>query len=319
MRNLKQWFRRNHVDLAYVSMLKHDAYVVVRAGKRLGFPVVLRPEGAGTTGDIAWQSWGNFGRIIGLTCRRARSLRLDLRNQFRKRFRNRSARERCDLFERWRREILSRLPHESSQFPMELCCPNQPGTFDLAGTWLHVQSLWAGSHQKRGWIHWSQLGLTYRLRFPTAQLILIGEGTERVCSRTFGGMVGLTVGPAQSLEFPGSLASTTDVLRNADLFVLPSREEGMSIALLEAMALGMPVVASSIFGNQRLVDDFEHGRLVPPDDPVRLACAIVEQWQNLDRAVQMGVSARRRVEREFSIEVVARKHLELFRELIRIH
>ncbi len=71
MRNLARWFDRNPVDLAYVSMLKHDAYVAVGAGRRLGFPVVLRPEGAGATGDIAWQSWGNFGRMIGRRCRDA--------------------------------------------------------------------------------------------------------------------------------------------------------------------------------------------------------------------------------------------------------
>ncbi len=71
MRNLARWFRRNPVDLAYVSMLKHDAYVAVEAGRRLGFPVVLRPEGAGATGDIAWQSWGDFGRKIGRRCREA--------------------------------------------------------------------------------------------------------------------------------------------------------------------------------------------------------------------------------------------------------
>ena len=71
MRNLRRWFEQNPVDLAYVSMLKHDAYVTVGVGRRLGFPVVLRPEGAGATGDIAWQSWGNFGRKIGRRCRRA--------------------------------------------------------------------------------------------------------------------------------------------------------------------------------------------------------------------------------------------------------
>ena len=73
MRNIKRWFRQNPVDLAYVSMLKHDAYAVLGAGKRLGFPVILRPEGAGATGDVAWQSWGNFGRRIGLRCRLADS------------------------------------------------------------------------------------------------------------------------------------------------------------------------------------------------------------------------------------------------------
>src|SRR3954451_7651842 len=47
MNDLRHWFARNPVDLAYVSMLKHDAYVTIGAGRRHGFPVVLRPEGAG--------------------------------------------------------------------------------------------------------------------------------------------------------------------------------------------------------------------------------------------------------------------------------
>ncbi len=71
MRNLRRWFEQNSVDLAYVSMLKHDAFVTLGAGRRHGFPVVLRPEGAGATGDIAWQTWGNFGRRIGRRCRSA--------------------------------------------------------------------------------------------------------------------------------------------------------------------------------------------------------------------------------------------------------
>ena len=71
MWNLSRWFQHSPVDLAYVSMLKHDAYTVIGAGKRLGFPVVLRPEGAGATGDVTWQTWGNFGRTIGLRCRQA--------------------------------------------------------------------------------------------------------------------------------------------------------------------------------------------------------------------------------------------------------
>ena len=71
MSHLAQWFRANTVDLAYVSMLKHDAYAVLGAARQFKFPVVLRPEGAGATGDIAWQSWGNFGRWIGQRCRAA--------------------------------------------------------------------------------------------------------------------------------------------------------------------------------------------------------------------------------------------------------
>ena len=71
MRNLARWFAAHPLDLAYVSMLKHDAYVAVEAGQRQDFPVALRREGAGATGDLAWQAWGSFGRKIGNRCKQA--------------------------------------------------------------------------------------------------------------------------------------------------------------------------------------------------------------------------------------------------------
>ena len=155
-----------------------------------------------------------------------------------------------------------------------------------------------------------------RARYPDARLILIGEGPERAALEARVKALGLTLGPGQAVELPGASPDATAALRDADLFVLPSREEGMSIALLEAMALGIPLVASSIPGNRRLVSDFKHGRLAPPDDPEALARVIIEQWADFDRAFHMSRAARSRVEQEFSIQIVARKHLELFQEIV---
>jgi glycosyltransferase involved in cell wall biosynthesis len=90
----------------------------------------------------------------------------------------------------------------------------------------------------------------------------------------------------------------------------------MSVALLEAMALGIPLVVSSVAGNRALVCDFEHGRLVQPDNAHALADVIIQQWSTFDRACEMGSAARRRVEQEFSIQVVARRHLALFEWLV---
>lgn len=157
-----------------------------------------------------------------------------------------------------------------------------------------------------------------RARFPTAQLIIVGEGPDAALENQAPAL-GLTLGHDQAISIPGSVSDSTETLRQADLFVLPSREEGMSIALLEAMALGLPVVASSIPGNLRLIEDLEQGRLIPAGDPAALAEAIIAQWENPDRATRMGLAARHRVEREFSIEAVAKAHLALFRELVACH
>jgi glycosyltransferase involved in cell wall biosynthesis len=154
---------------------------------------------------------------------------------------------------------------------------------------------------------------------PAARLSLFGEGPERSALEARIQASGLTLGPGQAVELPGTVPDATAALRDVDLFVLPSREEGMSIALLEAMALGVPIVASSIPGNRRLISDFKHGRLAPADDPEGLARVINEQWSNFDRAFHMSRAARSRVEQEFSVRIVARKHLDLFRSFVTGH
>jgi len=315
MRNLRRWFRENSVDLAYVSMLKHDAYAVIGAGEESGFPVILRPEGAGATGDVAWQSWGNFGRLIGLRCRRAAA------------FIAISAAVEKELEQAWRTGTLRSswllaASHRTPVSPRIVAIPNGVPIPERAWS---TRSDWRESPRtvflgrlapEKGLDTLIHAWPSVRQAYPNARLILIGDGPERANLEAGICKLGLTLGPGQTVESPGAVLDTTATLREADLFVLPSREEGMSIALLEAMALGVPLVASAIPGNCRLVTDFVEGRLVPPDDPETLARIIIEQWDNFDRAVEMGRAARSRVEREFSIQAVARKHLALFHEIL---
>jgi glycosyltransferase involved in cell wall biosynthesis len=315
MRNLALWFERNPVDLAYVSMLKHDAYVAVGAGRRRGFPVVLRPEGAGATGDIAWQSWGRFGRKIGRRCREAtafvaisRAIEAELRDAWRMGTMGPSGREGASLREPEGPRVVS-IPNG---------VPIPPVPWQRRPDWrVAPRAAFVGRlAPEKGLDTLIDAWPAVRAAHPGARLVLIGDGPERPALEARARALGLTLGPGQSVELPGTAADATAALRDADLFVLPSREEGMSIALLEAMALGIPLVASSIPGNRRIVADFKHGRLAPPDDPEALARVIVEQWTNFDRAFHMSRAARSRVEQEFSIRIVARKHLELFSELV---
>jgi len=313
MRNLRHWFAENPIDLAYVSMLKHDAYVAIGAGERLGFPVVLRPEGAGETGDIAWQGWGNFGRWVGRKCRKADA------------FVAISKAIKDELETAWvsgtmRAAKASPSARNSSEKPRIISIPNGVPIPELA--W-QIRPGWRSSPRaifvgrlapEKGLDTLLSAWPIVRASFPEARLTLVGEGPERprleVLSRS--------LGIADSVELPGSADSeaVSNRLRQSDLFFLPSREEGMSVALLEAMALGIPAVASSIPGNRRILAEFKQGRLAPVDDPAGLASVIVEQWTDFDRAYHMSRAARLRVEREYSISVVARKHLELFRQLI---
>jgi glycosyltransferase involved in cell wall biosynthesis len=298
MRHLATWFASHPIDLAYVSMLKHDAFVAVSAGKRFQFPVVLRPEGAGATGDLAWQSWGRFGRRMGLRCRQATAL--------------------VAISKEIERELVeagyepSRIQALPNGVPVPLDPWQRRPGWRTAPRAVFVGRLAPEKNLPSLIRAWPDVRKVY----PDARLTLAGDGPERQALKALAGSLGLSSGPDQAIDLPGAVADVTTLLRQSDLFVLPSTEEGMSVALLEAMALGIPLVASSIPGNRRLISDFKHGRLVAADDPQALARVITEQWDGFDRAFHMSRAARKRVETDFSIGVVARKHLELFRELV---
>jgi glycosyltransferase involved in cell wall biosynthesis len=318
MQNLGRWFEKNPIDLAYVSMLKHDAYVTTRAGRRLGFPVVLRAEGAGATGDIAWQSWGNFGRRIGRRCRLAdafvaisEAIEVELRRAWR------DGTMRPSHFDEASRRVEAE--PQIVAIPNGVPVPTRP--WERRRDWhASPRAVFLGRlAPEKGLDTLIDAWPLVRVAHPEARLILIGDGPERAALEARAQARGLTAGPGQAVEMPGARPDATAALRDADLFVLPSREEGMSVALLEAMALGIPLVASSIPGNRRLIGDFREGRLAPPEDPVSLARVITEQWADFDRAVDMARAARSRVEQEFSIQVVARKHMELFKSLVINH
>lgn len=298
MRCLRQWLTTHAIDVAYVSMLKHDAYTTVSIAKRQGFPVVLRPEGAGATGDIAWQGWGRFGKRIAARCKTA------------------------DAIVSIAPAITDELTHAgfdpSTIHPLPNGVPIPEIPWNRRADWrARPRAIYVGRLAREKGLDllidaWPEV----LHAFPTARLTLIGEGPERPALEARAAALGLSRGPDGAIDMPGASDDPTHLLRGADLFILPSREEGMSIALLEAMALGIPLVATAIPGNQRLVQTFKHGRLVPPEDPAALAAGVIDQWTGFDRAFQMSREARKRAQAEFSIQAVARRHLALFQQLI---
>jgi glycosyltransferase involved in cell wall biosynthesis len=294
MRRLRCWLERHPIDLAYVSMLKHDAYVALGVGKRRGFPVVLRPEGAGATGDLAWQSWGRFGQRIGRRCRTAGAI--------------------VSISPAITAELTAAGYDPATIVPLPNGVPIPHAPWQRRPGWSDApRALFIGRlAPEKGLDLLIDAWPMVRGRHPKAQLTLIGAGPERPALAARIAARGL----AGAVELPGATDDPTPWLRTADLFVLPSREEGMSIALLEAMALGIPLVASAIPGNRRLITDETHGRLAAPGDPTALAHAILDQWADFERAVAMGEAARRQAAADYSIEAVARKHLELFQAVI---
>lgn len=109
-----------------------------------------------------------------------------------------------------------------------------------------------------------------------------------------------------SLVFTGATLDVPDYLRAADLFVLPSRREGLPVALLEAMACGLPCIASRLAGStDTIIDDGDNGLLIPPGDVGALVAAIASLLDNPARAAAMGARARATVEARFASSAVA--------------
>ncbi len=107
--------------------------------------------------------------------------------------------------------------------------------------------------------------------------------------------------PDHDIRFVGRQDDVLSWYQAADLFVLPSHNEGLSNALLEAMACGLPVVATDVGGNRDVLEHARTGLLVPPNDPGRLAEAIAEMLADKSRRAVMGEAARRHVEQQFNI------------------
>ena len=109
-------------------------------------------------------------------------------------------------------------------------------------------------------------------------------------------------GIEKSVRFVGGRADVPDLLRISDLFVHPSREEGFSNAILEAMAAGLPVVACDVGGNPEAVVDGETGRLVPPRDTQRLAGGMIELIADESKRKIFGEAGLRRATERFSLD-----------------
>jgi len=121
------------------------------------------------------------------------------------------------------------------------------------------------------------------------------------------------IGVDGSIVFTGRVPHTEPFFRKAGLFVLPSRVEGMSNALLEAMSWGLPCVVSDIPGNRAVIDHEVNGLVVQVNNSVALAEAIVHLLNNPALRSSMGSHARKKAESEFDIRCVTDRLLEIYR------
>ncbi len=150
-----------------------------------------------------------------------------------------------------------------------------------------------------------------RERLKHATLILVGTGPLERQLKDYCASLGL----AEHVRFAGYVPNSFEALRQFDLFVLPSRTEGCPIVVLEAMAMGLPVVATRVGGTPELVVDGKTAILVPPDDPSSMAEAILKVLTTPGLARQMGELGRKRAFESFHPSLFTRHLQDLYQQL----
>lgn len=184
-------------------------------------------------------------------------------------------------------------------------CPFEPGRHWLVGAVGRLQTVKNQPLLARAFVRALQNQPAMR---NTARLVIVGEGplraeVERVLAEA---------GMADLAWLPGARDDVADVLRSLNLFVLPSQAEGTSCTLQEAMASGLPVVATAVGGTPDLVQEGVTGHLVLPDDEQALAGAMVRAFGDPDTSASQGQASRERALRCFAIGAMVRQYQQLF-------
>jgi sugar transferase (PEP-CTERM/EpsH1 system associated) len=148
--------------------------------------------------------------------------------------------------------------------------------------------------------------------FPDARkrlrLVIVGDGDSRAECLGL-----LRAADAEHLAWlPGERADVAEIMRTLDVFVLPSLGEGISNTILEAMASGLPVVATHVGGNPELVEHDRTGKLVPAGDPAALTQALLGYVQDSGQLKAHGQAARAIIETRFSMEAMMANYLSVY-------
>ena len=143
---------------------------------------------------------------------------------------------------------------------------------------------------------------------PLLRLVMVGGGPLREEALAILEQAGC----AENAWLPGERSDVPDILRGLDCFVLPSLAEGISNTILEAMACGLPVIATDVGGNGELIEAGKTGVLVPVGDVPAMAREIVALAKQREKARVMGLEGRKRVEQTFSMTAMVKQYQELY-------
>ncbi len=145
---------------------------------------------------------------------------------------------------------------------------------------------------------------------PNAKLILAGKGKLKEVEDTVG-----VLGLGRRIVFAGWQDDVSAVYNAMDIFVQPSLSEAFSQVLIEAMACGLPVIATKVGGASEVIENNVNGILIEPDDPDAITASVLELASSTDRRKAMGVAGMNSVRERFSAATMVQRHIDLYLEI----
>jgi glycosyltransferase involved in cell wall biosynthesis len=293
------WRRRRSYDIIHVHALNYHTFAAVLAGRRLGRPVVTKLANSGPASDIEKMKVGQQLALSHLMLPTAlRSDRFVAVNRA-------VVRELAAVGVPTTR--IARIPNG-----VEISRSNADRTYRLHDP---VRLIFVGRlHEQKGV---DVLLRSFRdLRALRSEqrlcLRLVGDGPLRATLLA----IAKEMDVSPDVEFVGARSDVAELLDGSDVFVLPSRAEGLSNALLEAMAIGLPVVASRVPGNEDVVTHDQDGLLFSANDAASLTSELMRVLDDVRLREAIGRRARVTVEEKYGMACVARQYIELYEELM---
>ncbi len=289
-------------DLIHVHQAQYPAYAAVRAARRLGVPVLVKCSSAGARFGLdslvrQFPCGGRLARYIARAANMFNALNETAHQQLRA----------------WGVEEarIATIPN-GVEIPPAADRPERGAAFRSA----HRIPADAPLVATVGWLYEKKRPADLLRALPAAgtdpppHLLFVGPGPLREELETEAGALGVR----DRTHFTGELpsAEVVDALAAADVFVLPSPLEGMSNALLEALASPLPCVAADIPGNRRVVEDGVSALLYPAGDLDALRTHLATLLGDADLRARLAAAGRRRIEETFSIDAVADAYLALY-------
>jgi glycosyltransferase involved in cell wall biosynthesis len=149
--------------------------------------------------------------------------------------------------------------------------------------------------------------------YPLTEFVVVGDGPELEALQRHASRLGIV----ERVRFPGSFADMPGVYASFDIFVLPSLTEAMPMALMEAMATGTPVVATSVGAVPQMIQQRDNGILIEPADTASLVGGLRSLLSSRELRTTLGLAAQHTATSSFSATVMAQRYLALYESVTR--